>query len=248
MNSSKVVNTNLVEGRQPVIELINSGQEVNQLYIAKGERHGLIRKIIIMAKNSHIVIKEVERSYLNSLSQTGNHQGVIARISPIKYLTLDELLSLGKPPLYLVLAGIQDPHNLGSLIRSAEVCGVSAVIIPKRRAAAVTTAVIKASSGAVSYMPICRVANINSAVKRLKDEGLWVVGGDMDGEICYAQDLSGPLALVIGGEGKGLPRLVKENCDLLVKIPLLGRVNSLNAAVAGAILMYEIVRQKNVSL
>ncbi len=237
--------TDLVEGRQPVLELFRSGQEINRLYVAKGAKQGSIRKILSLAKENNIIVKELERSSLDAMSQTRNHQGVIAHIAPIQYLELADLLALSKPKFFLVLAGIEDPHNLGSLIRSAEVNGVSGVIIPKRRAVAVTPTVVRASAGAVAHMPIARVTNITVAIKELQAAGVWVFGADMDGEICYRQKLELPLALVIGNEGRGLPRLVKETCDSLVQIPLYGQVGSLNAAVAGGILMYEVARQRH---
>lgn len=234
-----------IEGRQPVLELLKSEQPINQLLVAKGDKQGSILQILALAKEQQVVIKEVQRNYLDSMSETGAHQGVIAQVAPFSYLELDELLGTSEHKLFLVLAGIQDPHNLGSLIRTAEVCGVNGVIIPKRRAVGVTSTVAKSSAGAVSHMPICRVSNIVATLKRLKEEGCWVVGADMDGEVCYKQDLSGNLALVIGSEGAGLGRLVKETCDFLVRIPMLGAIESLNAAVAGGILLYEIVRQQN---
>lgn len=235
----------MVEGRQPVLECLRSGQAVNQLYVAQGSNQGSIRQIIQLAREQNIVVKEVPRSVLDSMSQTHNHQGVIAYISPIQYIELDDLLALNKPPYYLVLAGIEDPHNLGSLIRSAEACGFSGVIIPKRRATAVTPVVVKASAGAAAHLPIVRVTNLTAALKQLQDAGCWIVGADMDGQVCYEQDLRGPIALVIGSEGSGLPRLIKDNCDLLVRIPLYGAIESFNAAVAGGILMYEIQRQNH---
>lgn len=237
--------SSIVAGRHPVLELFQSGQAINQIYVAQGSRHGSMKKILALAKANNVPVKTVQRDYLDAVSPTGNHQGVIAMTAPIQYLELTDLLALDKPKFYLVLAGIEDPHNLGSLIRSAEVCGVSGVIIPKRRAAAVTATVVKASAGAVSHMPIARVTNIAAALKELQDAGCWIVGADMDGEVCYQQDLNMPIALVVGNEGRGLPRLVKERCDLLVRIPIYGAIDSLNAAVAGGILMYEVARQKH---
>lgn len=237
--------SDLIAGRHPVLELFNSGRPVNQLYVAEGSRHGSMKKIIALAKAENVPVKVVQREYLDSLCPGSNHQGVAARVAPIQYMELADLLAMNKPPFYLVLAGIEDPHNLGSLIRSAEICGVSGVIIPKRRAVAVTPTVVKASAGAVSHMPIARVTNTAAALQELKDAGCWVVGADMDGEVCYEQDLNIPIALVIGSEGRGLPRLVKERCDLLVRIPQYGSIDSLNAAVAGGILIYEITRQKH---
>jgi len=235
----------IIVGRQPVMELLRAGQAVNRLYVASGARHGSIRDIIQLAKERNIPVKEVQPKFLDALSPIANHQGVAAEAAPFRYLELHELLALGRPQFYLVLAGIQDPQNLGSLIRSAEVCGVSGVIIPKHRACGVTPAAAKASAGAAAHMPIARVTNIRFALEELKQAGCWVVGADMEGEVCYRQNLSLPIALVIGGEGSGLPRLVKETCDFLVRIPMYGAVSSLNAAVAGGILLYEIAKQRH---
>jgi len=240
-------NMNVVEGRQPVLELFAAGQAINQILVAKGERHGSIHKILKLAKEQGVIIKEVQRSYLDSISETKAHQGVIAYISPIQYWELADLLTKDSLEVLLVLDEIQDPHNLGSLIRTAEACGVDGVIIPKRRAAAVTPTVAKVSAGSVSHIPICRVGNLVGALKELKDKGFWVAGADMAGQVCYRQDLQGKIVLVVGNEGKGLGRLVKETCDFLVKIPMQGAVGSLNAAVAGGILIYEIMRQRDMN-
>ncbi len=234
----------LVEGRRPVLELFDSDLTIHRLYVAKGDKKGSIVKILRLAAEKKVTVKEVNREFLDDISNSRNHQGVIAEISPIKYISLAELLSRGQANFHLVLAGIQDPHNLGSLIRSAEICGAGGVIIPRRRAAGVTAAVFKASAGAAAHLPICQVTNIVDTLKHLKEAGYWVAGADMEGDICYHQKLDQPLALVVGGEGKGLPRLVKQTCDFLIKIPVYGSVGSFNAAVAGGILMYEITRQK----
>ncbi len=234
-----------IEGRQPVLELFRSGEAINKLLVAKGERHGSIHKILQLAKQNQVIVQEVNKDVLDRISQTQAHQGVIAYISPVSYMELDALLSQNSKHFYLVLDGIQDPHNFGSLLRTAEACGVTGVIIPKRRAVPVTAVVAKASAGAVSHVPICRENNIVTVIKRLKENGCWIAGADMDGQACYQQDLSGNLGLVIGSEGKGISRLVKEHCDYLIRIPMCGKVGSLNAAVAGGILLYEIIRQQN---
>lgn len=235
----------IVEGRQPILELFAAGQPINQILVAKGERHGSIHKILGLARENKVIVKEVQRSHLDSISETKAHQGVVAYISPIKYWKLADLLAKDSNKLFLVLDEIQDPYNLGSLLRTAEACGVDGVIIPKRRAVGVTATVAKASAGAVSHIPICRVSNVVATLRELKEHGFWVAGADMDGVACYEQDLTGKLALVVGNEGKGLGRLVKETCDYLVKIPMQGALGSLNASVAGGILLYEIMRQKN---
>lgn len=238
----------LIEGRQPVMEFLKSGQPINKLYIAKGSRDRPLQEITALAKRQGIVIQEVERNVLDSMSTTGNHQGVALQIAGVEYAELDDLLAKPKDPSWapflLVLDGLQDPHNLGSLLRSAEAAGVNGVIIPKRRAVGVTPVVAKVSAGALSYVPVARVVNIARTIDQLKEAGYWVVGADMSGEVCYGQNLTGPIALVIGGEGEGLSRLVKEKCDFLTRIPMLGQINSLNAGVAGALLMFEVVRQR----
>lgn len=239
-----------IEGRQPVLEWLRSDRPINKIFIAQGVEQGPLQRILKIAKDKKIPVQEVDKQYLNSISETRSHQGVIAQVSSVDYWELDQLLASIKqteqPPLLLLLDGIQDPHNLGSLIRTAESAGVQGVIIPARRAVGVTATVAKTSAGAVSYMPICRVTNLVATMKRLKQENIWIAGADMEGTLCYDQDLTGPLALVIGGEGEGLSRLVKDNCDFLVKMPMKGQLNSLNASVAGALVIYEVLRQRRV--
>lgn len=238
-----------VIGRQPVLEALRSGQEINKLLIAKGQRQGSIRAILALAREQGVVVQEVERSVLDSLSENSNHQGVLAQIADITYAKLEDLLAKGRDPNWapflVLLDGIQDPHNLGSIIRSAEAMGADGVIIPKRRAVGVTPTVMKSSAGAGNYLPICRVGNLTTTMDTLKKAGYWIVGADMAGDTCYSQDLTGPIALIIGGEGFGLSRLVKEKCDFLSSIPMRGQINSLNASVAAALLMCEIVRQRS---
>lgn len=238
-----------VAGRQPVLEALRSGREINRLLIAKGQRRGSIRQILALANKRGVLIQEVDRQVLDRLSEIANHQGVLAQLAEVEYLSLDELLAKDKPPgwppLLVLLDGIQDPHNLGSIIRSAEAAGAYGVIIPERRAAGVTAAVMKASAGAANYLPVCRVGNLVAAMESLKEAGYWIAGADMEGEVCYKQDLTGPLALVVGGEGKGLSRLVREKCDFLISIPMRGRITSLNASVAAAVLLFEVLRQRD---
>lgn len=228
-----------------MLELFRSGEPINKLLVAKGERQGSIIKILQLAKEHHIVVQEVPRESLDQMSQTQAHQGVIALVSPVSYQDFDKLLQTNTKHFYLVLDGLEDPHNLGSLVRTAEACGVTGVIIPKRRAVPVTATVAKTSAGAIAHIPICRVNNIVAVLERLKEVGCWIAGADLAGQVCYKQDLKGPLALVIGSEGKGLSRLVKEHCDFLVHIPMYGQIGSLNASVAGGILLYEITKQQN---
>jgi 23S rRNA (guanosine2251-2'-O)-methyltransferase len=238
-----------VVGRQVVLEALRSGQEINKILVAKGPRQGSIREIFALAKEQGIVIQEVERNILDKLSEGANHQGVLAQMAGVSYLELEELLARSKDgkwaPFLVLLDGIQDPHNLGSIMRSGEALGIEGVIIPKRRAAPVTQTVMKSSAGAANYLPVCRVGNLVVAMDTLKKAGYWIIGADMEGDTCFLQDLTGPIALVIGGEGTGLSRLVKEKCDFLSSVPMRGAINSLNASVAAALLMYEVVRQRS---
>lgn len=238
-----------IVGRQPVLEALRSGQEINKILVAKGPRQGSIREIFALAREQAIVVQEVERSVLDTLSESTNHQGVLAQMAGVSYLELDELLAKPKDanwaPFLILLDGVQDPHNLGSIIRSGEAMGIDGVIIPKRRAAPVTQTVMKSSAGAANYLPVCRVGNLAATIDLLKKAGYWIVGADMEGDTCFAQDLTGPLALVIGGEGSGLSRLVKDKCDFLTSVPMRGEINSLNASVAAGILVFEVVRQRS---
>lgn len=240
-----------IEGRNSVLELLESERDINKILISKGERHGSINKIITLAKQRKIVIAEVERQKLNAISETNNHQGVIAIVPPFNYASVEDILndakSKNEDPFVLILDGIEDPHNLGSIIRTAETAGVHGVIIPKRRAASVNATVSKSSAGAVEHMKIARVNNINETIKYLKEEGLWICGTDGDAKgYYYNQNLKGAIAIVVGSEGFGMSRLVKENCDFLVKIPMKGKITSLNASVSAGIVIYEAVKQRNI--
>ena len=239
-----------VEGRNSVLELLESEKDINKIFVTRGEKQGSINKIIGRAKGKGIVLVEVDKSKLDEMSQTGNHQGVIAIVPPFEYCEVEDILeeakSKNEQPFILILDGIEDPHNLGAIIRTAETAGVHGVIIPKRRAASVNSTVNKVSAGAVEHMKIARVNNINDTIKFLKDSGLWIIGTDGAAEnYYYEQDLTGPIALVIGSEGNGMNRLVSENCDILVKIPMHGKITSLNASVSAGIVTYEIVKQRN---
>ena len=237
-----------IEGRNPVIEAIKSDREIDKILIANSAKEGSIKKIIGMAKDKNIIIQYVDKHKLDEVSTSHSHQGVIAYASEYKYYELDELIDLAKnkdeDPFFIILDEITDPHNLGSIIRTADAVGAHGVIIPKRRSVHITPVVAKASAGAVEYMPVCKVTNIVNTIKRLKEEGLWIAAADMDGETFYKQNLTGPLGVVIGSEGFGISRLVKQNCDFVVKMPMIGNVSSLNASVAGGILLYEIFRQR----
>lgn len=239
-----------VEGRNSVLELLESEKDINKIFVTRGEKQGSINKIIGRAKGRGIVLVEVDKNKLDEMSQTGNHQGVIAIVPPFEYCEVEEILEEAKAknedPFIVILDGIEDPHNLGAIIRTAETAGVHGIIIPKRRAASVNSTVNKVSAGAVEHMKIARVNNINDTIQFLKDSGLWIIGTDGKAEnYYYEQDLTGPIALVIGSEGTGMNRLVSENCDILVKIPMKGKITSLNASVSAGITIYEIVKQRN---
>lgn len=238
-----------VEGRNAVIELLKSDRTVNKIMVARGERQGSINEILKLAKQNRIIVTEVDRNKLDTLSETKHHQGVIAFVAPIEYKDVDYILNVakerGEEPFILIADEIEDPHNLGALIRSAEVAGCHGVIIPKRRAVAVTEVVSKVSVGATEYMPIARVNNINDTIRELKDKGVWIVGTDGSADtIYYKQDLTGPIAIVVGSEGRGMNKLTMKNCDFLVKIPMMGKITSLNASVSGGIVLFEALKQR----
>lgn len=238
-----------VEGRNSVIELLESGKDINKIYIQAGEKHGSIYKIIAMAKERKVLISEIDKNKMKQMAQTDNYQGVIAIVPPFEYSSLEDILEEAKnrneEPFIVILDGIEDVHNLGSIIRTAETAGVHGIIIPKRRAAAVNATVNKVSAGAVEHMKIARVNNLNETIRDLKEQGLWICGTDMDTNTFYdEQNLTGSIAIVIGSEGFGMSRLVKENCDFLVKIPMNGKITSLNASVSAGIVIYEAVKQR----
>lgn len=242
---------NQVEGRNAVLELLESGKDINKIYIQGGEKHGSIMKILAKAQANGVIVQEVQRRKLDEMSESHNHQGVIAIVPPFEYVEIDDILEEAKKkneePFIIILDGIEDPHNLGSIIRTAETAGVHGVVIPKRRAASVNATVSKTSAGAVEYMKIARVNNINETIKELKDKGVWICGTDMDTKtLYYNQDYKMPIAIVIGNEGKGMSRLTKENCDFLVKIPMKGKISSLNASVSAGIIMYEVVKVRTI--
>ena len=238
-----------VEGRNSVLELLESGKDINKIFITRGEKHGSINKIIAIAKEKRIIIVEKDKRQMDQIAQTENYQGVIAIVPPFEYCEIEDILQeakkRGEDPFILILDGIEDPHNLGSIIRTAETAGVHGIIIPKRRAAAVNSTVNKVSCGATEYMKIARVTNITDAITKLKENGLWICGTAVDAKnYYYNQDLTGPIGIVIGNEGKGMSEKVKNNCDFLVKIPMKGKVESLNASVSTGIIIYECVKQK----
>lgn len=240
----------LVEGRNAVIELLKSGRTtVEQIFIAKGKMEGSITKVIGLAKDAKVVLKEVDRKKLDSMSESGAHQGVIAQITPFNYSEVDEILafaeSKGEAPFIIILDELEDPHNLGSIVRTAELCGVHGIIIPKRRNVGVTGTVYKTAAGAIEHMMIAKVTNVNNEIDKLKAKGVWVYGSDIrGGDYSYNTDFSGACALIIGNEGKGMSKLTAKKCDKLVKIPMVGKINSLNASVAGGIMMYEVLKSR----
>lgn len=238
-----------IEGRNSVIELLESKKDINKIFVTKGERHGSINKILAMAKERNVIIVEKDKKQMAQMAQTPNHQGVIAIVPPFEYCEIEDILENAKikneDPFVLILDGIEDPHNLGSIIRTAETAGVHGIIIPKRRAASVNSTVSKVSAGAVEHIKIARVTNISDSIQKLKDNGLWICGTDIDAKnYYYDQDLKGPLGIVIGNEGQGMSEKVKKNCDFLVKIPMKGKVTSLNASVSTGIVVYEAVKQR----
>ena len=237
----------LVEGRNAVIELLKSNKTIEQLFIANGKMEGSINKILGLAKDKGVIVKEVDRKKLDLMSETKAHQGVIAQITPFKYSTVDEILNYAKQkdedPFIVILDELEDPHNLGSIVRTAELCGVHGIIIPKRRNVGVTSTVYKCSAGAIEHMKIAKVTNINATIDILKEKGIWIYGADIEGkDYSYDTNFNGACAIVIGNEGKGISKLTKNKCDKLVKIPMIGKINSLNASVAGGIMMYEVLK------
>ncbi|MBF1044517.1 MAG: 23S rRNA (guanosine(2251)-2'-O)-methyltransferase RlmB [Peptostreptococcus sp.] len=239
----------IIEGRNPIIEALKNNRPIEKIMVNKASKEGSIKKILAMAKENKVIIQEVDRHKLDEMSESHAHQGVIAITSDYRYYDLDEILDIpkekGEDPFFIILDGITDPHNLGSIIRTADAVGAHAVIIPKRRSVQITPIVAKASAGAVEYLPVCKVTNIVNTIKTLKENGLWIAAVDMDGQTFYQQNLGGPLGLVVGSEGEGISRLVKQNCDFTVSMPMSGNVTSLNASVAGGILLYEVYRQRN---
>ena len=238
-----------VEGRNSVLELLESGKDINKIFITRGERHGSINKIIAIAKEKRVIVIEKDKRQMEEMAQNQNYQGVIAIVPPFKYCEIEDILeeakSKNEEPFVLILDGIEDPHNLGSIIRTAETAGVHGVIIPKRRAVGVNSTVNKVSAGAVEHMKIARVTNISDAIQKLKDNGLWICGTDINTDkFYYDQDLKGALGIVIGNEGSGISDKVKKNCDFLVKIPMKGKVTSLNASVSTGIVIYEALKQR----
>ena len=240
---------NVISGRNAVRELLEGGRDIEKIYVQKGDREGSLTQIIAIAKERGILIKEVERSKLDELAFGGRHQGVVAIAAERNYFSVDDILAYaderGEKPFVIILDGVEDPHNLGAIIRSAECCGAHGVIIPKRRAVGLTATVGKASAGAIEHMRVAKVVNLARALDELKEKGLWIYAADMGGDAHYSTDMKGAVALVLGSEGFGISRLVKEKCDFVVSIPLYGSVNSMNVSCAASVIMSEIARQRH---
>lgn len=237
-----------IEGRNAVLEAYRAGKTIDKLYVLKGCQDGPVNSILREAKRHDTVISFVAKERLDQMSETGKHQGVIAHAAAYEYAEVEDILKLaeekGELPFVFLLDSIEDPHNLGAIIRTANLAGAHGVIIPKRRAAGLTAAVVKASAGALNYTPVAKVTNLGTTIEALKERGLWFVCADMGGTVMYNLDLKGPVGLVIGNEGEGVSRLVREKCDYIAAIPMKGDIDSLNASVAAGVLAYEIVRQR----
>lgn len=237
-----------IEGRNAVLEAFRSGKTIDKVFVLDGCQDGPVRTIVREAKKGDTIIQFVTKDRLNQMSETGHHQGVIAYAAAYEYAEVSEILQAakdkGEPPFIIILDNIEDPHNLGAIIRTANIAGAHGVIIPKRRASGLTATVARTSAGAINYTPVAKVTNIKNTIVELKKEGMWFVCADMAGESMYKLDLKGPIGLVIGNEGEGVGKLIKENCDFVASIPMKGEIESLNASVAAGVLAFEIVRQR----
>lgn len=238
----------MVAGRNAVMEALKGNRSVNKLMIANGSTEGSIKEIVAVAKEKGVNIQYWERSKIDNIARGIRHQGVLAQVAPVQYAELEDILAAAREkneqPFIVLLDELEDPHNLGAILRTADAAGVHGVLIPKHRSCPLSATVAKTSAGAVEHVPVARVGNLVQTIKKLKKEGLWVAAADMDGKDYYDTDLTGPLLLIIGSEGQGVGRLVKEQCDFVVRIPMVGKINSLNASVAGSILMYEAMKQR----
>jgi len=243
-----LIESQMIEGRNVVIEAFRSGKTIDKVFILDGSQDGAIQTVLREAKKQDTILHFVSKDRLNQMSETGKHQGVIAYLSSYEYSEISDMLALAKekeePPFLILLDHIEDPHNLGAIIRTANLAGAHGVIIPKRRAVGLTATVVKTSAGALHYTPVAKVTNLTKTIETLKKEGIWFVCADMTGETMYSFNLTGPLGLVIGNEGAGVSRLVKEACDYVAKIPVQGDIDSLNASVATGVFAFEIVRQR----
>ncbi len=239
----------IIVGRNSVLEALKAGRSLNKILIAKGERQGSVREIISQAREQGLIVQEVEIAKLDQLSAGIRHQGVLALAAPVAYVEIDDILAAAyaknESPFLVLLDELADPHNVGAILRTSDAAGVHGVLIPKRRSCPLTQTVAKTSAGAVEYVPVARIGNVSQTLKALKKQGLWVVGADMDGtKNYYEADLTGPVVIVVGSEGEGMSRLTKEACDFVVKIPMRGQITSLNASVACSLLLYEVLKQR----
>ncbi len=248
MEEKTRVNEQQVEGRNAVLEAFRSGQTIDKVYVLDGCQDGPVRTIVREARKHDTLIQFVEKQRLDQLSETGTHQGVIAVIAAYEYAEVSDILAKaeakGEPPFVFILDGIEDPHNLGAIIRTANQAGAHGVIIPKRRAVGLTATVARTSAGAINYTPVARVTNITKTIEELKEKGMWFVCADMDGTTMYDLNLTGSIGMIVGAEGEGVSKLVREHCDMVASIPMQGDIDSLNASVAAGVLAYEIVRQR----
>lgn len=248
MREETKVNENMIEGRNAVLEAFRAGKPIDKLFVLDGCADGPVRTIVREAKKHDVILQFVSKERLMQLSETGKHQGVVAFAAAYEYSEVEDMLALakerGEEPFLILLDNIEDPHNLGAIIRTANLAGAHGVIIPKRRAAGLTATVAKTSAGALNYTPVAKVTNLKKTMEELKEKGLWFVCADMGGEQMYKLNLTGPIGLVVGNEGDGVSRLVKETCDFAAGIPMKGEIDSLNASVAAGVLAYEIVRQR----
>lgn len=236
-------------GKNPVLEALRAGRSMNKILLAKGLNKGFQKEIQAIAKERHIMLQYVDKKQLDFIAKNDNHQGVVAQVAAKDYVEWEDILTGVKEkeitPLFIILDGVEDPHNFGAILRTADAAGAHCVIIQKHRAVPLTSGVAKASAGAVEYVPVARVTNLAQTMEKLKEAGFWIVGSDAQGNMKYYEaDLQGPIAIVLGSEGKGMGKLVKEKCDYLVNIPMYGKVNSLNVSVAASVLLYEIARQR----
>ncbi|NLL63089.1 MAG: 23S rRNA (guanosine(2251)-2'-O)-methyltransferase RlmB [Ruminococcaceae bacterium] len=243
------IKSDLIIGRNPVLEALKAGREIDTIFVVKGERQqGSIGKIIALSRDAGVIVKDTNQKKLDFMCGGANHQGIIARVAAHSYASIDDIFSLAKTksenPFIIICDEIEDPHNLGAIIRTAECAGAHGVIIPKRRSATLNFTVAKTAAGALEYMPVARVSNLSVTIDKLKERGVWIYGTDMQGDAWCKTDLSGPLALIVGSEGKGMGRLVREKCDFILSLPIRGEINSLNASVAAGIVMYEVSRQR----
>lgn len=242
-------NKNIIVGRNPIMEALRCDREIEKIVVGKGAE-GSIKKIVGMAKDKKIPVITADKSTLDRISDGGPHQGIVAYVSSYSYVEVEDILdraeARGEKPFIIILDNLEDPHNLGAIMRTAEACGAHGIIIPKRRAVGITDVVVKASAGAVEYVLCAKVSNIAQTIEKLKEKGIWVYACDMDGQTYYKTDLKGAAAIVIGSEGFGISRLVKEKCDFVVSIPMIGKITSLNASNAAAVLMCEVRKQRDV--